>query len=450
MSTSSESLLTGWGRTAPSRAHLLDATPEVIAAAFADPGPRGLIARGLGRSYGDAAQNAGGRVLMMEGLASVHDVDIESGVVRLDAGVSIETLVRSLLPLGLFPPVTPGTWFVTIGGAIAADVHGKNHHRDGSFCDHVLSLDLVTPSGERVTVKPGDERFEATAGGMGLTGVIVEATIRMLKVPNPFMTVDRERASDLDDVMARMSERDDDYRYSVAWIDCLARGASLGRSVLIRGDHGENSSNGRHPGSAHGTLGGGLPLAAPAWTPGGLLRRSTIRAFNEAYYRAAPRRESGRIEGVREFFYPLDAVAGWNRIYGPSGFLQYQLVVPFGREDALRESLERLSGAGAPSFLAVLKRFGAQRTGMISFPMEGWTLALDIPAAVPGLAPLLDGLDEVVAEAGGRVYLAKDSRLGPDALAAMYPRLGDWRAARERIDPAGVMRSDLARRLELA
>jgi decaprenylphospho-beta-D-ribofuranose 2-oxidase len=422
----------------------------VIAAAFADPGPRGLIARGLGRSYGDAAQNAGGRVLMMEGLASVHDVDIESGVVRLDAGVSIETLVRSLLPLGLFPPVTPGTWFVTIGGAIAADVHGKNHHRDGSFCDHVLSLDLVTPSGERVTVKPGDERFEATAGGMGLTGVIVEATIRMLKVPNPFMTVDRERASDLDDVMARMSERDDDYRYSVAWIDCLARGASLGRSVLIRGDHGENSSNGRHPGSAHGTLGGGLPLAAPAWTPGGLLRRSTIRAFNEAYYRAAPRRESGRIEGVREFFYPLDAVAGWNRIYGPSGFLQYQLVVPFGREDALRESLERLSGAGAPSFLAVLKRFGAQRTGMISFPMEGWTLALDIPAAVPGLAPLLDGLDEVVAEAGGRVYLAKDSRLGPDALAAMYPRLGDWRAARERIDPAGVMRSDLARRLELA
>ena len=449
MSTSSEAVLTGWGRTAPSRAEVVEASDSAIGEAIGSPPPRGVIARGLGRAYGDAAQNAGGRVLLMEALDSVHDVDLESGVVRVDAGVSIEKLVRSLLPLGLFPPVTPGTWFVTVGGAIAADVHGKNHHRDGSFCDHVLALDLVTPGGERVTVEPGDELFDATAGGMGLTGVIVAATIRMLKVGSQGMVVDRERASDLDDVMARMSEHDDDYRYSVAWIDCLARGASLGRSVLIRGDHGDGDVNGGHSGNGHGSLAGGLPLAAPPWVPGGLLNRSTIRVFNEAYYRAAPRRETGRVEGVREFFYPLDAVAGWNRIYGPSGFLQYQLVVPFGREDALRESLERLSAAGAPSFLAVLKRFGRQRTGMISFPMEGWTLALDIPAAVPGLAPLLDGLDELVAGAGGRVYLAKDSRLRPDALAAMYPRLGDWRAARERIDPAGVMRSDLARRLEL-
>jgi decaprenylphospho-beta-D-ribofuranose 2-oxidase len=295
-----------------------------------------------------------------------------------------------------------------------------------------------------VTVEPGDELFDATAGGMGLTGVIVSATIQMLKVASPYLVVDRERASDLDDVMARMSERDDEYRYSVAWIDCLARGGSLGRSVLIRGDHADGGN-----GSVDGGL-GGVRLSAPAWTPPGLLRRSTIRAFNEAYYRAAPKHETGRTEGVREFFYPLDAVGDWNRIYGPSGFLQYQLVVPCGREDALRESLERLSAAGTPSFLAVLKRFGEQRTGMLSFPMKGWTLALDVPAAIPGLGSLLDGLDEVVAEAGGRVYLAKDSRLRPDMLAAMYGRLGDWRAARERVDPHGAMRSDLARRLELA
>lgn len=451
MSTSSdvagerEALLTGWGRTAPSLARVVEpASPDAIASALAEPGPRGVLARGLGRSYGDAAQNAGGRVLDMTGLAAVRDLDLDSGVVTVDAGVSIEALTRLLLPLGLFVAVTPGTWHVTVGGAIAADVHGKNHHSDGSFCDHVLRIELATPDGERRVAEPGDELFGATAGGMGLTGVMVSATLRLLRVESLNMVVDRERAGDLDDVMARMAERDDEYRYSVAWIDCLARGRSLGRSVLIRGDH----AGAEHAGD-NGHL-GGVRLTAPAWTPPGLLRRSTIRVFNEAYYRAAPARESGRVEGLREFFYPLDAVGSWNRIYGPSGFLQYQFVVPDGREDALREALERLSGAGCPSFLAVIKRFGEQRTGMISFPMKGWTLALDIPAAFPGLGPLLDGLDELVAGAGGRVYLAKDSRLRPDVLAAMYPRLGDWRAARERVDPAGVMRSDLARRLELA
>jgi decaprenylphospho-beta-D-ribofuranose 2-oxidase len=248
--------------------------------------------------------------------------------------------------------------------------------------------------------------------------------------------------------MGRMSERDDEYRYSVAWIDCLARGRSLGRSVLIRGDHAtpeQAAAAGRNGAVALG----GVRMAAPPWVPSGVLNRATVRLFNEAYYRAAPAHGRGRIEDVRSFFYPLDSVAGWNRIYGPSGFLQYQLVVPYGREDALREALERISGAGAPSFLAVLKQFGEQ-DGLLSFPLPGWTLALDLPTTVPGLSRLLDGLDELVAGAGGRVYLAKDSRLRPDALAAMYPALDDWRRVRERIDPHGAMRSDLARRLELA
>jgi decaprenylphospho-beta-D-ribofuranose 2-oxidase len=419
---------------------------DAVAAALADPGERGVLARGLGRSYGDAAQNAGGRVLAMAGLDAVHGVDVEAGTATVDAGVSFATLIRLLPPRGLFVPVTPGTSHVTVGGAIAADIHGKNHHRDGSFCNHVVSFELLTPAGDRLTVEPGDDLFHATAGGMGLTGVVLSATVRLLRVESTYMTVDRERAGDLDDVMARMTARDDQYRYSVAWIDCLARGRSLGRSVLIRGDHAR----------AEHVAGGGPPtfraphLSAPPWMPSGLLRRSTVRVFNEAYYRAAPRHETGRLEPLPAFFYPLDAVRDWNRIYGPSGFLQYQLVVPEGREDVLRGSLERLSGAGCPSLLAVLKRFGPQRTGMMSFPLKGWTLTLDVPAAVPGLGGLLDGLDELVAEAGGRVYLAKDSRLRPDALAAMYPRLPEWRAAREQVDPRGVKRSDLARRVGLS
>ena len=442
-------LLTGWGRTSPTAADVLEPRdPDAVAEALAASNGRGIVARGLGRAYGDAAQNAGGVVIDLTGLDRISDVDVENGVVTAQAGVSLDRLASALLPFGWFLPVTPGTAYVTLGGAIASDVHGKNHHQDGGFCDHVERMTLITPSGERRELVPGDDLFGATAGGMGLTGVVVEATLRLLRVETAHVLEDIERCANVDDCIARMSARDDEYRYSVAWIDCLARGRRLGRSVLLRGDHARRDDlpaklRGRELERARGPR-----IPAPPWVPNGLLRRETIAAFNEAYYRRAPREERGHVIALDPYFYPLDFVHGWNRMYGDRGFLQYQLGVPFGREDALREALERLSAGRVPSFLAVLKRFGPGR-GLLSFPEPGWTLALDMPAGDPALATLLDGLDELVAAAGGRVYLSKDSRLRPDLLEAMYPELPRWRAIQREADPNGAMRSDLARRLEL-
>ncbi|MFH8895214.1 FAD-binding oxidoreductase [Streptomyces coeruleorubidus] len=442
--------VTGWGRTAPTAAWLIrPQTYEEAAAAVRDCGARGGIPRGLGRAYGDAAQNAGGSVLDMTGLDRVHAIDADGGTVLCDAGVSLHRLMEVLLPLGWFVPVTPGTRYVTVGGAIGADIHGKNHHVSGSFSRHVVAFELLTADGEIRTVIPGTPLFDATAGGMGLTGVILTATIRLQPVETSLMSVDTERAVDLDDLMARLAATDHRYRYSVAWIDLLARGASTGRAVLTRGDHAPLDALParlrRDP----------LPFrtsrfpSAPSVLPEGLLTRTTVGLFNELWYRKAPRTRSGRLQRLSAFFHPLDGLPHWNRVYGRGGFVQYQFVVGHGQEDALRRIVRRISERRCPSFLAVLKRFGESDPGWLSFPVPGWTLALDIPAGLPGLGAFLDELDEEVATAGGRVYLAKDARLRPELLAAMYPRLDEFRTLRAELDPHGVFTSDLSRRLGL-
>ena len=445
-------LLTGWGRTAPTAADVVTAERvDDIDDALATAGRRGTIARGLGRSYGDAAQNAGGSVLDATQLDRVLDVDFERGVLRVEAGVSLDALMRMLLPRGWFVPVSPGTRFVTVGGALAADIHGKNHHVEGSFANHVQSATLHTPKGiQQISPDCDPELFWATAGGMGLTGILSEVTMRLLPVETVFMRVDTERARNLDDVMERMRTGDADYRYSGAWIDCMARGAALGRSVLFRGDHATLDELPPRK-KAHARRFKPHTLLTAPWMPDGLaLNRFTVTAFNEVFFRAAPREERGRIQAIAPFVHPLDWVSGWNRVYGSRGFVQYQYVVPEEADDTVRRSLELLSDARCASFFAVLKRFGAANPGLLSFPTPGWTLALDIPTAVHGLAPLLDRLDELVAEAGGRVYLAKDARLRPELLPVMYPKLEELREVRKRIDPTGVLQSDLARRLRLA
>lgn len=444
-------MVSGWGGT-PATASLVSrpTSADELVKSTLDAGPRGVIARGLGRAYGDAAMNAGGLVVEATGVSGVLDLDPTTGVVRALAGTSLDDLMRVSIPQGWFPPVTPGTKFVTLGGAIASDVHGKDHHAAGTFGSHVRSIVLALPDGTVRTLTPDEtpEEFWATCGGMGLTGTIVEATVALRPIESSLISVDIDRAPDLETLMTLLSEGESRHRYSVAWIDLLARGRHLGRSVLYQGDF---ASWVRVEGEV-----GGDPLAfdppslipAPP-APSGLVNRWTIQAFNELWYRKEPKRRRGQLRTITSFFYPLDMLDRWNRLYGRRGFLQWQPLIPFGREDVLRSVIESIAGNHSASFLAVLKRFGPANPGPLSFPAPGWTLAFDLPAGDPSLGALLARLDREVADAGGRVYLAKDSCLHPDLVPTMYPRLDEWRAVRDRLDPDRRLVSDLARRLRL-
>jgi decaprenylphospho-beta-D-ribofuranose 2-oxidase len=443
--------LSGWGRTPSSLCDV--ATPrndDEVVRLLARAENRGVIPRGLGRSYGDAGQRAGGLVLDMTRLDSIGPVDRDSGLVSVGAGVSIDQLLRVVLPQGGFVPVTPGTRNVTIGGAIAADIHGKNHHRDGSFCRHVTSMTLVTPTGvHEVTPDNDPDLFWATAGGMGLTGIVVRATIRLLPVESSWVTVDTHRFARLEDLMHEMEAHDDDYHYSVAWVDCNAGGSRLGRSILTRGDHA-----GREQVARSSTRRCYQELASPRvkiprQLPKGLLNVASVTAFNEMWFRKAPKVRLGELQHVGAFFHPLDGVSDWNLLYGPNGFLQYQFAVSDLHGGVVREAIDLVCAARVPSFVSVLKRFGPGDDGPLSFPIAGWTLALDFPTGPAALPTLVDALDEVVLNAGGRVYLAKDSRARPEHVHKMYPRIPELQSVRDRIDPDRVLQSDLSRRLDI-
>jgi decaprenylphospho-beta-D-ribofuranose 2-oxidase len=462
-------LLAGWGRTSPSRGSVVTfddpndmaqllATEDLEVSARNATNPRfrrrrpiaqlGVITRGLGRSYGDAAQCAGGLVIDTSNFDSIGDIDPDTGSVEVGGGTSLDALIRASLPRGWFIPVSPGTRQVTVGGAIAADVHGKNHHRDGSFCAFVTSLTLVTPVGIlTVTPESDPELFWATAGGMGLTGVIVKATLRLSRVKTAWVEVDTERFDALDDTMSAMETTDHNYRFSVAWVDCNFHRGSLGRSVLTRGDYAPLDALRPELRNDALTVPRVPKLRVPFSPPGRLVSQGTLRAFNELWFRKSPRRRYGALMPLTSFLHPLDGVADWNLLYGPRGFVQYQFVVAPHHTEVVRRAISMVASSGIASAMAVLKRFGPGDPGPLSFPIEGWTLALDFPADVAGLPALLDRMDAVVAAHGGRVYLAKDARLRPESFTAMYPRMGEFADVLQRVDPAGLFRSDLSRRL---
>jgi decaprenylphospho-beta-D-ribofuranose 2-oxidase len=445
--------VTGWGRTNPTFCDLVAVAGDrdSVAATLAGATARGLLARGLGRSYGDSAQNSGGTLIRLAGSADQIQLDRPTGTALVGGGVSIDDLLRKVVPLGWFVPVSPGTRLVTIGGAIASDIHGKNHHVDGSFGNHVLSITLLTADGSSVVISPDDdpEAFWATVGGMGLTGVILDARIRLLPIETSRCIVETTRLNDLDSLLATMSAGDEHFRYSVSWIDLIARGKHLGRSVLTRGDHaklGEIDAGDADPLAYDPKQRLRVPPLVPA---AGVVNHLSVAVFNEAWFRHHPVHRVGGIETIPGFFHPLDGVGSWNLVYGRSGFVQYQFVVPFGEEAALRTVIEKISASGAASFLAVLKRFGPGNQSPLSFPKAGWTLTVDLPVRSTALAALLHELDTIVLDAGGRHYLAKDSHTTPLAIRRGYPRLAEWQAVRDRLDPDGMFCSDQARRLEL-
>ncbi len=384
-------------------------------------------------------------MLDMTAMAWVGAIDAERGEVRAGAGTTFVALLEELASHGLTLPVVPGTRHLTVGGAIAADVHGKNHPVAGSIARQLVSFELVTPGAgaQEVSRESDAELFAATTGGMGLTGAITAATLKVVPLREPFAIADIDRADSIEDAMALMDEAG--HTHSIAWLDLLAGGGRFARAVVTRSRESEVSAGAGSLGIA-----GAPSLRVPQGAPGGLLRGVAVRTFNAALWHHSPRRERDRALGPVEQLFPLDRVGDWNRLYGRQGLLQYQFAVPRGEEWVIRCTLEMLRARRVPMFLATLKRFGAPSGGLLSFPIEGWTLAVDIPARARGVRHVLDAADRLIVGAGGRVYLAKDARMGAEMLRETYPQLDRFRAVRERVDPAGTLRSDMARRLELS
>jgi FAD/FMN-containing dehydrogenase len=444
--------LSGWGGMPKQQCHLF--RPEkshALEQLITSEDESTFLARGLGRAYGDAALNENGGVILNERLNRFISFDEESGVLECEGGVSLEEIIETFLPRGWFLPVSPGTKFVTIGGAVACDIHGKNHHRDGSFSAFVDQFHLLIASGETLICsrQQNAKAFWATIGGMGLTGIITRVQLRMRKVNTSSLVVNYQQLLNLGAVLEQLLE-DEKHTYSVAWIDCLASGDSLGRGVLMRGEHAElDDLKVLSPRQMDNPLqlASSSALTVPIDMPEFLLNPTTVGAFNSLYY--AAHKTKRVLVNYEKYFYPLDSISHWNRLYGKAGFIQYQVALPAQQSAAgLRALLEAISASKRASFLAVLKTFGAANEAPLSFPFKGHTLTFDIPFR-DDLPEFVRQLDEITLQFGGRIYLAKDALVSAQNFRVMYPRWEEWLQIKRELDPQNRFSSSLARRLQM-
>ncbi|MCZ9305174.1 FAD-binding oxidoreductase [Corynebacterium sp. c9Ua_112] len=461
--------LTGWGRTAPTTAEVLS-TQDVdqIAAAVARVADdnadkpsclqRGVIARGMGRSYGDPAMNAGGLVIDIQQLNTIHSIDPDTAIVDVDAGVTLDQLMKAALPHGLWVPVLPGTRQVTIGGAIGPDIHGKNHHSAGSFGNHVRSMELLVADGrvlhltpEGSADDPDGELFWATVGGMGLTGIILRATIEMTKTETAYFIADGDMTHSLDETIAFHSDGSEhNFTYSSAWFDAISPEPKLGRAAISRGSLATLDQLKEYaPKLAKDPLKFNAPqlMTVPDIFPSFTMNKLSMVAIGELWWLKSGEYRN-QVQNLTQFYQPLDLIGEWNRGYGSKGFLQYQFVVPTEAVEPFKEIIRDIQRSGHYSALNVFKLFGEGNKAPLSYPMPGWNVCVDFPIK-PGLGAFLDDLDRRVMEFGGRLYLAKESRTSAENFHKMYPGLPGWLATRKRIDPTGVFASDMSRRLEL-
>jgi FAD/FMN-containing dehydrogenase len=405
-----------------------------------------FIPRGNGRCYGDASLAP--RTISTLKFDKMLGFDPVAGIFECQSGVLLDQILTVIVPKGWFLPVTPGTKFITVGGAVASDVHGKNHHIDGSFSNHLLEMDLALASGEIITCsqESNADLFQATCGGMGLTGIITRVKFSLKKIETSFIKQKQIKAENLDELL-RLFEQYRQYAYSVAWIDCLKKGAGFGRGIQMLGEHAGvvdlEVKQQQEPLVLRKKRSVNFPVNLPSW----VLNSVTVKAFNQLFYTKSFKREINRLIYFEPFFYPLDAILHWNRGYGKSGFIQYQFVLPLNARNGLVEVMNRISDRGLGSFLAVLKVFGKQES-LISFPKEGYTLALDFPVKA-GLLPFLDELDQIVLRHGGRLYLSKDARMKPEVLQSGYPGLEKFKDIVRRYNPGGKIHSMQSDRLFL-